>query len=273
MNHVRMTPLAAMAALLAAAGCGPSSPAPQATVTVTAPAAASGTAAPTQPSSAAHANARLLTSALASGSSASLLSARKLVAGPVMTYYIRLQALDAEAADASGQPEAAGSVSAIGGGGYQICYPQGQGCQPFTAFQADSAGRITGMDVDGQPVAARLATGPSDSRNGIAITDVASYLFTRLGQVGVIFRVRNISNYEITAFNPPFLPVFVTSPGGTQLNYDDSASTIPGPLQPGESAAVVAVFDTRTITGTFSLRTNNQLETTLVSSQVRKPAA
>jgi hypothetical protein len=46
---VRITPLAGMAALLAAAaaaGCSPSSPAPQATVTATAPAASPGTAPP-----------------------------------------------------------------------------------------------------------------------------------------------------------------------------------------------------------------------------------
>jgi hypothetical protein len=201
-----------------------------------------------------------------------MLSARHSVAGPVMTHYIRMQALQAEAAAASGQPEDVGSVTAISGG-YQTCYPQGQGCQSFTAFSSDATGRITGMSVDGQPVAARLAVGPPDSGHGLVLTDVASYLGTQTGQVGVIFRVRNISNQDIRTGSPPFLPVFVTSPGGAQLNYDDSASVIPGPLRPGESAAVVAVFDTRVFTGTISLRTNNGFEAILVSSRLRKPPA
>src|SRR6478752_3394817 len=114
---MRRTVLATMAALLAAAGCSTSAPSPQATVTVTATLTAS-----PQASSLASANARLLVSALASGTSASMLAARSSVAGPVMTHYIRLQALQAEAAAASGQPEDVGSVTAISGGGYQSCY-------------------------------------------------------------------------------------------------------------------------------------------------------
>jgi hypothetical protein len=266
---MRRTALDAMAALLAAAGCGTSAPSPQATVTVTAPPTASSSS--QQASSLARANARLLMSALASGSPASIRSARDSVAGPVMTPYIRMQALLAEAAAASGQPQDVGSVTAISGGGYQICYPQGQGCQSFSAFRSDATGRITGMDVDGQPVAARLAVGPSDSQHGLVLTAVASYLGTSTGHVDVIFRVRNVSNHDISTGSPPFLPVFVTSPGGAQLNYDDFDSAIPGPLRPGESAAVVAAFHTRSVTGTISLRTNNGFEAILVSSRLRKP--
>ena len=127
---MRRTALAAMAALLAAAGCSTSAPSPQATVTVTATPTASSPS--PQASSSASANARLLVSALASGTSASMLAARSSVAGPVMTHYIRLQALESEAIEASGQQEDVTSVTAIGGG-YQLCYPQGQGCQSFTA--------------------------------------------------------------------------------------------------------------------------------------------
>jgi hypothetical protein len=210
-------------------------------------------------------------SALASGSPASIRSARDSVAGPVMTPYIRMQALLSEAAAASGQPEDVCSVTAISGGGYQICYPQGQGCQSFSAFRSDATGRITGMDVDGQPVSARLAVGPSDSEHGLVLTAVASYLGTSTGHVDVIFRVRNVSNHDISTGSPPFLPVFVTSPGGAQFNYDDFDSAIPGPLRPGESAAVVAAFHTRSFTGTISLRTNNGFEAILVSSRLRKP--
>ncbi len=250
-------------AALALAGCGTSAPAPHATVTVTAHAAASGSAAPSQASSEAHANARLIVSALASGTSASMLSARKLVAGTVMTHYISLQAIQTEAAEASGQPQPAESVTATGGGRYQLCYPQGGGCQSFSAFRADATGRITGMDVDGQPVAARLATGPSDSGNGLALTDVTSY------QVGIAFRVRNTGNNGVSTLG--FQPVFVTSPGDARLSLDYSASTIPGALKTGESATVVAVFDTRTFTGTLTLQSNGGYQA-LVSSRLTKPA-
>ena len=106
---------------------------------------------------------------------------------------------------------------------------------------------------------------------GLVLTDVCSYLSTGTGTVDVVFKVRSTGNQDVRTGSPPFLPVFVTSPGGAQLNYDDSTSVIPGPLQPGESAAVDAVFDTRTFTGTISLRTNNGFEAILVSSRLRTP--
>jgi hypothetical protein len=127
------------------------------------------------------------------------------------------------------------------------------------------------MNVDGQPISPPAGMGAPAHGSGLVLTDVGSYLGTSTEHVGVIFRVGNVSNHDITTGSPPFLPVFVTSPGGAQLNYDDSASVIPCPLQPGESAAVVAVFDTRIFTGTISLRTNNGFEAILVSSRLRKP--
>jgi hypothetical protein len=271
-NDVKRTALAATAAVLAAAGCGTSAPSPQATVTVTAPPAGSSAKSSPQASSQARANARLLVDALASGSSASMLSARKLVAGPVMIQYIRFQVAEAGAAEESGQPESPGSVAVIGKGSYQNCLPQGQGCQSFTAFRAGAAGRITGMDVDGQSVAARLAAGPSDRGNGLVFTDVTSYLFTSTGQVGVAFRVRNLSNQGVSTAG--FQTVFVTSPGNARLSPDLSSSSINStqPLRPGESAAVVAVFDTRIFTGTFILQSNGGYQL-LVSSRLSKSAA
>jgi hypothetical protein len=258
--------------IAAAAGCSTASaPNPQATVTVTAPPAAASSASP-QASSQANANARLLVSALASGNSESVQSARKLVAGPVMTHYIRFQVINAEAWEQSGQGNASASVTATSGGSYQMCYPQGGGCQAFTAFQSDSAGRITGMSVDGQPVADRLATGPSDRGNGLVLTDVGSYLFTSTGQVGVAFRVRNTGNQGVSTGG--FQIVFVTSPGNARLSPDLSASSMSSTqaLAPGQSASVAAVFDTRKFTGTFIVQSNGGYQT-LVSSRLRKPAS
>ncbi len=200
-------------------------------------------------------------------------SARKLVAGPVMTRYVSFQVIEDEANEQAGQPGGAGSVT-LTRGRFQICYPQDQrggGCQSFTAFQADASGRITGMDVDGQPVASRLAAGPSDSGGGIRITDVTSYLSTFSGTIGVAFRIRNVSNHQVG--QDGFLPVFVTSPGGTrlQLDFSNSSDTTQA-LAPGQVAAIVAVFDTRTFTGTLIVQSNGGYRT-LVSSRLRKPVA
>jgi len=270
---MRRTALAAMAALLAATGCSTSAPSPRATVTVTAtPAASSPAPSPQASSSLARANARLIVGALASGTSASISSVRNSVAGPMMTHYLRLQALEAEALDAAGTPEDAGSVTRIAGG-YQNCYSGGQGCQSFTAFRSDAAGHITDLDVGGQPISARLAWGPAARGAGLVLTDVGSYLSTATGTVSIVFKVRSTGNQDVRTGSPPFLPVFVTSPGGAQLDYDDFNSVIPGPLQPGESAAVAAVFHTRVIAGQLSLRTNNGYERILVASTLRKPLA
>ena len=70
--------------------------------------------------------------------------------------------------------------------------------------------------------------------------------------------------------NPAWLAVFDPSGGGV-FQEDDSKSVIPGDLQPGESAVEVVAFATRTVTGEFSLRTNDQLETVLATSVLRTP--
>jgi hypothetical protein len=263
------------AVALPAAGCGNSAPSPQATVTVTATAAASGaaTASPSRQTAAlARANARLLVDALANGSSGSIASARKSVAGPVMTRYIGFQVVDAQAWEESGQPSTSASVTATGGGSYQICWPQGQGCQSFSAFQSDAAGRITGMDVGSQPVATRLAAGHPDRGNGLMLTDVASYRFTfPAGQVGISFRVRNTGNLGVSTNG--FQVVFVTSRGGTRLSPDLGASSMNStqPLRPGESASFSVAFDTRIFTGTFIVQSNGGYQE-LVGSRLRKVA-
>jgi hypothetical protein len=84
------------------------------------------------------------------------------------------------------------------------------------------------MNVDGQPVSARLAWGSPAHSSGLVLTDVGSYLGTSTGQVGVIFRVRNVSNHDVTTGSPPFLPVL--SPRQRRpANHDDSALGHPRP--------------------------------------------
>ena len=125
------------------------------------------------------------------------------------------------------------------------------------------------MYVDGQPISARLATGPDDSGGGIKITDVASYLSTSTGTVGVFFRIRNVSNHEIS--QDGFLPVFVTSPGNARLSMDFSySSETTQALSAGQVTAIVAVFDTRTFTGTLIVNTNGGYQN-LATSKLTKP--
>ena len=267
MNGRKLVLAVAVAAMLT--GCGTSSPAPAASTSSTsAPATTPAAVVATTPATAA--DARLLIDALATGSSATMQSAVSSVSGPVMMSYITLQVIEDAAAEGSGQPYPAESVTAIGGG-YQLCVPQGQ-CDSVTGFQTDAAGRITGMDVDGEPVAARLATGPSDHANGLVLTDVTSYVYTNIGRVGVAFHVRNESNSGVSTDG--FLPLLVT-PDGTRLQPDLSQSTPnsdAGPLGAGQTEALLVVFDTRTFTGTFILL-DNAGDQDLVSSRLVKFAS
>ena len=209
------------AAVLALAACGTSSPPASpattpATTSATTPSAALASSSPPQASQ----DARLLVGDVATSTSAGRCQRSAWLPGNVMTAYVTLQAIEAEAAEGAGQPYASESVTAIGGG-YQLCLPQG-GCDSFTGFQFDAAGRVTGADVDGQPIAARLATGPSDHANGLVLTDVTSYLSTSVGKVAIVFHVRNESNSGVTTDG--FLPLFVTS-DGTRLQPDLSDSS------------------------------------------------
>ena len=146
----------------------------------------------------------------------------------------------------------------------------GTPCESYTGFRSDMSGRITDFLVDGQSVSGRLAIGADSTGSGLAISSVSSGLSTETGSVVVIFKVRNVGQETVGDVNPAFLPVFVTS-DGSQLNYDTTNSVLPGPLQPGASIAVIAVFDTRTITGQFSLRTNNQTGQILVATTFHRP--
>jgi hypothetical protein len=187
-----------------------------------------------------------------------------------MPSYIRMQALEAEVLAGEGQAVTAGSVTRIHDG-FQICWGGGQGCQSFTGFRVNITGHITDLAVDGQLISGRLAVGTNSTGSGLAISGAYAYLATSTGTVAVVFDVRNIGQQTVGAFNPAFLPVFVTS-DGRQLSYDNASSILPGPLQPGESVAAYAMFDTRTITGQFSLRTNTQTEQVLVTSEIRTPS-
>jgi len=192
------------------------------------------------------------------------------ISGPVMRNYARFQALLAEANAASGSPETPETVSTIAGG-YQDCGTDSNGntiCDSLTGFRTDASGRITDLAVNGHLISPRLAVGASNIGSQLAISNVVAYRLVSIGEVVVIYKARNITSHVVGNGNPAFLAVFDPSSGG-QFQEDDTNSTLPGNLQPGESAIESAAFATRTVTGQFSLRSNDGYMAVLAASTLR----
>ena len=170
----------------------------------------------------------------ASPDTAALASA---ISGPVMRNYAQFESLLAEANAAAGSPDTPGTVSTIPGG-YQDCGTDSNGstsCDSFTGFRTDASGRITDFAVNGHLISPRLAAGASSTGSQLAISDVVAYRVLPLGEVLVTYKARNITSHVVGNGNPAFLAVFDPA-GGGQFQEDDTNSTIPGNLQPGESA-------------------------------------
>jgi hypothetical protein len=192
------------------------------------------------------------------------------ISGPVMRAYARFEALYAEANAASGSPDATEVVSTIPGG-YQDCGPNSNGntvCDAFTEFHTDASGRITNFAVNGHPVAPRLAAGASITGSQLAISDVVAYRLLPLDEVVIAYKARNITSQVVGNGSPAFLAVFDPS-GGGQFQDDFNNSTNPGNLQPGETAIEYAAFATHTVTGQFSLRSNDSYMSVLAATTLR----
>ena len=84
-------------------------------------------------------------------------------------------------------------------------------------------------------------------------------------ETAITYKARNITSHVVGNGNPAFLAVFDPS-GGGQFQEDDNNSTLPSNLQPGESAVEAAAFATRTVTGQFSLRSNDGYFAVLAAS-------
>lgn len=188
-----------------------------------------------------------------------------------MDDYVKFQAWWNAAVAAAGSPNAPETVSTIPDG-YQLCgTSNGQNfCDSFTEWQVNAQGYITDVAVDGQLIAPRLAAGRPDSGSQLAISDVLAYRPGNSDDVYVAYKVRNVSGQVFGNGNPAWLAVLDTS-GGGEFQEDESSSIIPSNLQPGESAIELVAFATRTPTGVFSLRTNDQVETVLATSALRTP--
>jgi hypothetical protein len=252
---------AAAAAALVLAGCGsaPKSPAGSAPAASSSPAAARSPAA-----SAAAASEQAFADGLATSASVVPASA---VSGPVMTDYATFEQLFASALNASGNPNQAETVAPISGG-YELCL-SGSTCTSYTAFTTDSAGQVTGVSVNGQPVAGRLAAGPDSTMSGLTVSDVFAYRLTvEQNLVAVTFRIADTSYTPINT-SPAEIATFVTS-AGTLSTDDNYAVLMPATLAPGQVATGVAVFDTTGITGTFELRSNDGYSSLLASSVLQE---
>jgi hypothetical protein len=122
------------------------------------------------------------------------------------------------------------------------------------------------MEVNGQPIAGRLAAGP-DNAGRLQITDVVAYKPAALNEMIVVFNVKNTGGPLI---NSTFL-IYFSPVGGGQLDEDPATSSTVPALQPGESAAVAATFVTSMPAGTLTLRSNDQRQSVYASSTLTKP--
>jgi hypothetical protein len=176
------------------------------------------------------------------------------ISGPVTQNFTEFEALVTEAAIAFDDPNKPGRVSTIPDG-YKWCETDGTSCESLTGFRSDTQGRITNFAVNGHLISTQLAIGASSNGLQIAISDVIAWQATP-DEMLVVYKARSITSHDMGPGNPVFLPIFNPSTGG-QLPEDSSESILPGNLKPGESAIEYTAFDTRTVTGRFSLRSNN----------------
>lgn len=254
MDKIKIVGIAAgiAAAVALVAGCG-SKGHPAATVTHTvtatpAPPSRSSSAARAITGVAAAANERMF----ADGIAPSIVSIPpRTVTGKVMRAYIRFQHALSAAFAATGNPDDAKDVRPIHGG-FQICDASGNsGCGTFTQFTTDSAGRITGVSVEGQPVAGRIATAPPASSGGLTISGVVAYRASdSANTVYVAFKLSDTSYKPVNTS-----PALLASLNGASddMNYD----ALPDTLSPGETLYAAAAFDVGQVTGQFALRPND----------------
>jgi hypothetical protein len=102
---------------------------------------------------------------------------------------------------------ASGSVTQKGGG-FKLCWPDtgnGPGCEAFTQFTTNHAGQITGVSVNGQPVAGRIATAPPAKSGGLTISGVVAYRLTAAQNVvAVAFKLTD-NSYRPVNTSPALL--------------------------------------------------------------------
>lgn len=273
MARLAIGAVSGIAALAALAGCGGSAANDRGGPQRAAKAAHASTASASPTMTEAAGNERRFAYWLA-GASPDPASVDSAISGSVMPDYAKFEALLAEADAAAGSPGTPEAVSAVPGG-YRLCGTASDGntsCDVLTGFRVDGSGRITDVAVNGQPISARLAVGPAETGSQLALSDVDAYRLGSIGQLVVTYKARNITDHVVGNGNPAFLAYFDPSSGGQFQEVDDN-STLPSNLQPGESAVEYAAFATQTVTGQFSLRSNDGYSAVLASSTVQMPGS
>jgi hypothetical protein len=171
----------------------------------------------------------------------------QLVAGPVMDAYLRFEHAYGSAWSAANQ--AVGETVIAIPDGYKLC--DSDDCQAFTGFTANTAGQITGVSVDGQPVAGRISAGSDSSSGGLTITGVTAYRLTSEQNVSVV--AFKLTDTDYTPINTS--PSLLASLNGVSDNT--SYDALPSDLRPGDTLYAAAGFGVSQFTGLFCLQPND----------------
>ncbi len=175
------------------------------------------------------------------------------VAGAVMGAYVQFEHAYGAAAGAVGQPWPSYSVVQITDG-FKLCWSDtgnGTGCETFTQFITNHVGQITGLSVEGEPVAGRIATAPAVTSDGLTISGVAAYRLTSVqNKVVVAFKLTDVSYRPVNTS-----PALLASLSGASADVSEDA--LPATLAPGDSLYAAAGFDIPQITGLFCLQPND----------------
>lgn len=250
MKGVIALPLAA-ALIIVLTACGEGrTPRPAATVTVTASphtTLASSAAAKSVPTAT---NERLF----ADGMSAAIPAIPAwAISGALMRAYARFEHAEGGAFAAVGQPGSGTSVTQISDG-FKQCGTDSSGgsnCVTFTQLATNHAGRLTGVSVNGQPVAGRIATAPSATSGGLTISGVVAYRLTEVhNEVDVAFKLADTSYRPVNTS-----PALIASLGGA--SDDMNGDALPATLAPGDTLYAMAAFDITQVTGLFCLQPND----------------
>jgi hypothetical protein len=229
------------------AGCGTGDHTPRPATTVATSPQATSAASPKASSASATTNERVF----ADGEAASIpVFTPQVVAGALMRAYIRFQHAYGAAEAAVGSPSPEGSAIPLGSGGFKLCYGS-SGCVAFTQFTTNHAGQITGVLVNGQPVAGRIATAPATSSGGLTISKVVAYRLTSAQNLVVVAFKLTDNGYRPVNTSPALLASF----GGA--SDDVSNDALPATLTAGDSLYAAAAFDITQITGLFCLQPND----------------
>ncbi len=248
MRGVIALPLTAALAI-GLAGCGLAHPTSRPSATAsTSPQAASATSQAAR-SVSATTNERLFANAMA-GSIPDFPAG--VVAGTLMRAYVRFEHAYGAAWGAVGQPIASDSVTQALGG-FKLCSTTspGSGCERYGEFTTNHAGRITGVSVNGQPAAGRVATAPAATSDGLTISDVVALRFADApNTVAVAFKLTDTS-YRPVNTSPALLASF----GGASPDVSNDA--LPASLAPGDMLYAGATFDVTQISDLFCLQPND----------------